>query len=236
MLGYKRPAQPSSRLGDALNAGHVYPKVHRHGCDTHQTVPLDIIRGRKTMPIHELDRYMRCKQCSELRGRPYKRAALVAFRQTKISTKAPAPSGGPAIGEHMRPTIVWQLFVSCLWQRRSRQHSAQNITNADRVGKLKPIVCGWRQENPSCRDADRGRLCDLFSMTKNVDAIVAPIHPNAMPVILPHGGGIRHMAARALAWSEGPTAAAGRGRSHKDYRARVPRKILLHWANRVRLC
>jgi hypothetical protein len=67
MLGYKGPAQPSPALGDALNAGHH--EVRCLGCDTHQTVALDIVRRPKTTtPIHELERYLRCKDCSEVRG------------------------------------------------------------------------------------------------------------------------------------------------------------------------
>lgn len=90
MLGYKGPAQPSPLLGDALNAGFRYLEVRCLGCDTHQTVALDIIRRPKTTPIHELERYMRCAQCSELQGRPYKRSHLVALRTNKISASDPA--------------------------------------------------------------------------------------------------------------------------------------------------
>ena len=64
MLGYKGPAQPSPTLGDALNAGYSYLEVRCLGCDTHQTVALDIVRRPKATPIHELERYMRCKDCS----------------------------------------------------------------------------------------------------------------------------------------------------------------------------
>jgi hypothetical protein len=85
MLGYKGPAQPSPTLGDALNAGYFYLEVRCLGCDTHQTVALDIVRRRKTTPIHELERYMRCKDCSQMRGYPFKRSHLVALRPTKIS-------------------------------------------------------------------------------------------------------------------------------------------------------
>jgi hypothetical protein len=89
MLGLQGPAQPSPTIGDALNAGYGYLEVRCLGCDTHQTVALDIIRGPKTMPIHELERYMRCKDCSEMRGYPYKRSHLVALRPTKISASDP---------------------------------------------------------------------------------------------------------------------------------------------------
>ena len=85
MLGYHGPAQPSPTLGDALNAGYLYLEVRCLGCDTHQTVALDIVWRPKTTPIHELERYMRCKDCSDARGYPYKRSHLVALRCTKIS-------------------------------------------------------------------------------------------------------------------------------------------------------
>jgi hypothetical protein len=90
MLGFKGPAQPSPDLGDALNAGYRYLEVRCLGCDTHQTVALDIIRRPKTTPIHELERYMRCESCSELQGRPFKRSHVVALRTTKISAQNPA--------------------------------------------------------------------------------------------------------------------------------------------------
>jgi hypothetical protein len=86
MLGYRGPAQPSPTLGDALNAGCLYLEVRCLGCDTHQTVALDIVRRPKTTPIHELERYMRCKDCSRY---PYKRSHLVALRTTKISASDP---------------------------------------------------------------------------------------------------------------------------------------------------
>src|SRR3978361_1916038 len=68
MLGYKGPAQPSPTLGDALNAGYLYLEVRCLGCDPHQTVALNVIRRAKATPIHELERYMRCKDCSQVRG------------------------------------------------------------------------------------------------------------------------------------------------------------------------
>lgn len=89
MLGYKGPAQPSPTLGDALNVGYGYLEVRCLGCDTHQTVDLTIVRRPKTTPTHELERYMRCKDCSQVRGYPYKRSHLVALRTTKISASDP---------------------------------------------------------------------------------------------------------------------------------------------------
>ena len=95
MLGYQGPAQPSPTIGDALNAGCGYLEVRCLGCDTHQTVALDIIRRPKTTPVHELERYMRCRQCSEVRRYPYKRSHLVALRSTKISASDPPSTWWP---------------------------------------------------------------------------------------------------------------------------------------------
>ena len=89
MLGFQGPAQPSPALGDALNAGYCYLEVKCLGCNTHQTVALDIVRRPKATPVHELERYMRCKDCSEVRGYPYKRSHLVALRTTKITATDP---------------------------------------------------------------------------------------------------------------------------------------------------
>lgn len=90
MLGYKGPAQPSPTIGDAINAGYLYLEVRCLGCDTNQTVALNVIRRAKTTPVHELERYMRCKDCSAVRRYPYKRSALVALRPNKISAANPA--------------------------------------------------------------------------------------------------------------------------------------------------
>src|SRR5690348_13414621 len=96
MLGFQGPAQPSPALGDALNAGYRYLEVRCLDCDTHQTVALDIVRRPKATPIHELERYMRCKDCSQVRGYPYKRSHLVALRSTKITASDPPSSCGRA--------------------------------------------------------------------------------------------------------------------------------------------
>ncbi|MGY4178601.1 hypothetical protein ACVIHH_003892 [Bradyrhizobium sp. USDA 4518] len=89
MLGFKGPAQPSPTLGDALNAGYGYLEVRCLGCNTNQTVALDIVRRPKSTPVHELERYMRCKECSRLQGRPFKRSHLIALRATKITANDP---------------------------------------------------------------------------------------------------------------------------------------------------
>jgi hypothetical protein len=62
MLGFRGPAQPSPAIGDALNSGYGYLEVKCLGCNTHQTVALDIIRRPKTMPVHELVRALHAVQ------------------------------------------------------------------------------------------------------------------------------------------------------------------------------
>lgn len=95
MLGYHGPAQPSPTLGDALNAGYRYLEVKCLGCEMHSTVDLTIVRQPKETPIHELERWMRCQDCSKVRGYPYKRSHLVALRPTKISASDPPSYGYP---------------------------------------------------------------------------------------------------------------------------------------------
>jgi len=95
MLGFQGPAQPSPTLGEALNAGYLYLEVKCLGCDTHQTVALDIVRRAKTTPIHELERYMRCSDCSQVRRHPYKRSHLVALGPTKITASDPRSTWWP---------------------------------------------------------------------------------------------------------------------------------------------
>src|SRR6201987_5204178 len=95
MLGFRGAAQPSPTLGDALNAGYQYLEVRCLGCDTHQTVALDVVRRPKTTPIHELERPMRGKDCSEVRGCAYKRTHLVALRRRKISASDPPSTWWP---------------------------------------------------------------------------------------------------------------------------------------------
>lgn len=46
---------PSPTIGDAINVGYSYLEVRCLGCDTNQTVALDIIRRVKTTPVQELD-------------------------------------------------------------------------------------------------------------------------------------------------------------------------------------
>jgi hypothetical protein len=91
----RKEADRLACLSDALNAGYLYLEVRCLGCDTLQTVALDIVRRPKSTPIHELERYMRCKDCSQVRGYPYKRSHLVALRPNKISTSDPPSTWWP---------------------------------------------------------------------------------------------------------------------------------------------
>jgi hypothetical protein len=96
MLAFQAaPAQPSPTLGDALNGGYPYIEVKCLGCETHQTVALNIVRRPKTTPIHELERYMRCKDCSRHSGRPFKQSHLAALRSTKMSAFNPPSTWWP---------------------------------------------------------------------------------------------------------------------------------------------
>lgn len=75
---------------DALNAGYRFLEVRCLGCDTSQTVDLTIIRcPKETTPVHELERYLLCKDCSQMRGSPYKRSCPVALRLMLISALDP---------------------------------------------------------------------------------------------------------------------------------------------------
>ena len=56
---------------------------------------LDIVRRPKATPIHTLERYMRCKHCSQVRGFAYKRSHLVALRGSKISASDPPSTWWP---------------------------------------------------------------------------------------------------------------------------------------------
>jgi hypothetical protein len=76
-----------SIYGSSIRASAERAKQARKEAD--QTLALDIVRRPKTTPIHELERYMRCKNCSRVRRYPDKRRDLVALRKTKISASDP---------------------------------------------------------------------------------------------------------------------------------------------------
>ena len=107
MLGFQGPAQPSPTLGDAINAGYGYLEARCLGCDTHQTVALDIVRRPKATPIHELERYMRCKDCSQVRGYPYKRSHLrvARYQDHREQPAVVVVAGGAMRNAQWRPRL-----------------------------------------------------------------------------------------------------------------------------------
>jgi hypothetical protein len=94
MLGYKCPAQPSPALGDALNAD-ISTLRSAASAAIHIRLWHNIVLRPKATPIHELKRYMRCKDCSNVRGYPHKRSHLVALPPTKISALDPPSTSWP---------------------------------------------------------------------------------------------------------------------------------------------
>jgi hypothetical protein len=96
MLGYKGPAQPSPTLGDALNAGYGYLEVRCLGCDTHQTVALDIVRRPKTTPIHELERYTAARIARKFGATGTSAATLWHSGRTRFLPATRRLIGGPA--------------------------------------------------------------------------------------------------------------------------------------------
>ena len=99
MLGFQGPAQPSPALGDAINARFGYLEVKCLGCNTHQTVALDIVRRPKATPVYELERYMRCKDCSEVRGYAKSGAIWSRCGQGRFQPVIRPRRGGRASGE-----------------------------------------------------------------------------------------------------------------------------------------
>jgi hypothetical protein len=84
MLGYKGPAQPSPTLGDALSAGCAASAATH----TQHSFAGDRQASQDDACVW-LERYLRCKDCSQVRKYPYKRSHLVALRPNKISTLNP---------------------------------------------------------------------------------------------------------------------------------------------------
>ena len=68
--------------------------VYREG----NRVRLFTRNGLVRTPVHELERSMRCEQCSERQGRPYKRSQLIALRLNKISAADPPSVWWPGEG------------------------------------------------------------------------------------------------------------------------------------------
>jgi hypothetical protein len=95
VLFFDRRGYVGSYKNKTRDNGYGYLEVCCLGCKAHQAVALDIIRRPKTTPVHELERYMRCKDCSQVRGYPFKQSQLIALRPTKISVDSPASEVWP---------------------------------------------------------------------------------------------------------------------------------------------
>ena len=99
MLGFQGPAQPSPTLGDAINAGFGYLEVKCLGCNTHQTVALDIVRRPKATPVHELERYMRCRTVRKSGGIPTSGAIWSRCARSRSRLTIRPRRGGRASGD-----------------------------------------------------------------------------------------------------------------------------------------
>jgi hypothetical protein len=88
-------------------------------------VALNIVRRPNTTPIHELERYMRCKHCSRESGRPFKRSHPVVPRATKISAFNPPSTWWPGGADPQQPLFarVFQLATSFCVDRLSSKTS-----------------------------------------------------------------------------------------------------------------
>jgi hypothetical protein len=94
MLGYRGPAQPSPSLGDALKPDTAISKsAALVATRTRQCRWISC--GDRSQRDPQLERYMRCKDCSQVRGYPFKRSHLVALRATKISASDPPSTWWP---------------------------------------------------------------------------------------------------------------------------------------------
>jgi hypothetical protein len=78
MEGYGGPA-PSPPIGDALNAGFRYLEINCAGCTIHSTGGLTTLRRPREMPIWQLERRMRRRQCSEMRIAPQQKPLTEAL-------------------------------------------------------------------------------------------------------------------------------------------------------------
>lgn len=96
ILGFQDPAQLSPTLGDALNAGFRYLEVKCLGATRTRLLLLTSCGDRRTPSVHEPERYMRCKDCSQVRSYPFKRSHLVALRATRSRRAIRRQRGGRA--------------------------------------------------------------------------------------------------------------------------------------------
>jgi len=182
MLGYKGPAQPSPTLGDALNAGFGYLEVRCLGCDTHQTVALDIVRRLKATPVHELERYMRLQgllagaRLSVQAQPPCRAAAEQDFSQRSALDVV----AGREVGRTRYAPITLRLgsFRCSEVIVPDQLRDAGNCISCRSIcgGYPKPNLCsaGWPNANPFVdehSEVDRWSLCQLCCRTNKPDRL-----------------------------------------------------------------
>ena len=93
---HARLSRPGAAVADARRHSQCWLPLSRSGVPWFRHAPYRCAHIRpKTTPIHEPERYMRCKDCSQIRGYPQKRSHLVALRATKISATDPPATWWP---------------------------------------------------------------------------------------------------------------------------------------------
>jgi hypothetical protein len=98
ILGFQGPAQPSPALGDAINAGFRYLEVKCLGCNTHQTVALDIVRRLKARSMSWSDTCA-ARTARRFVAMPTSRAIWSRCDRTRFQPAIRPRRGGPESGE-----------------------------------------------------------------------------------------------------------------------------------------
>jgi hypothetical protein len=154
----------------------VYLEVRCLGYDTHQTVSLNIVRRPNTTPIHELERYMCFKDCSQLRGYPYKRSHFGGAAAQQDFCRRPAVQlvagravknvAAPTDGEEIMRLILAVGFV-CLLTVPSDAACVCRCVN----GEMQPLCDSSIDLPPMCPPT----LCSIAPPS------IAPIQPLGLP-------------------------------------------------------
>ena len=144
---YKRPrtARERARRWVMWLCAYLCLEVRCLGCDTHQTVALDVVRRPKTTPIHELKRYMRCKDCSQVRGYAFKRSHLVAGGNGRFRPAIRRLLGGRGRGEEamsmIRKLAVWSTIAALSFSVHARAFDVRRVvTGIDADNKSNAIL------------------------------------------------------------------------------------------------
>jgi hypothetical protein len=118
---------------------------------------------RAAAPIHELERYMRCRDCSQVRGFAYKRSHLVALRHARFQRVIHLQRGGREKGKRMASRWAHRNVSFCEGFRMTAHRDDSACTGAvvrkppvkERAGDGVPTVTRalWRFD----RGGDGGR-------------------------------------------------------------------------------